>query len=980
MPDLYTKESTQTDFKLNWSQLQDGARLILEPAVIEWAQTVRGFQGLDLHVSNLVKGEPKSVYAFGNLQGEGGRLPLGGLDIKGVSIYFYGTVPVAKRYELVSSLSNALKWLINIQRKMLGAFSFKHSPLIMYHAAELEGRWVLLEANKALADFLGINIDDLIGPSAKAQVLDYVHPDDLQQLITSYDYIRTTTRNMALNYRIRGVDGSYVPVTEYVRYSQDITQKRSQSVLWLQPDEPPKFSDATNLFNNIESFMQDISFETGRDFLVHFCRRLEASKKIPWLLFCVPLNDDWWETWVISRRGFLLPPFAFQPNKIRAIDISSFNQQVPESCSDFEKECLFGGHPIVSTVKLADESERNRAYLLFGTEKPIKDIAGFEEILQFAGKRVLREIWQARLADAQLVQNELLLRQKNQLTSMVTLLGQLDTIADESEFLWQVQENLQKTFNLSSLDLVYWASGDWHTVLQAAPYSHYWNEYSTLAKNESWIKSLEKCRREDNLVLERATHRIYWPLGQSHVGYLVMVMTVYSDMPDLELLNFSRNALSLALQGLMQRENLRLQAMRDSLTGLGNRTQLHAWIKVALPTQKQASLLLFDLNRFKEINDSFGHQFGDKLLCEIGPRIADNLSDKAHYLARLGGDEFAIFFPNISPQEARQVAKKVSEVLSESYFIDRLRFQVEASVGVAHFPHHGSDGHELLRCADVAMYEAKNSAKAVVEFTGELDTTTPLRIAVLSGLDQALSEGQLSVVYQPLMSTATGLTGGFEALVRWTHPEFGPLSPAEFIAIAEMGEGIRKITDFVVRQTLANLKVWRRIIPDLHIAVNISPRVLLDHHFPEIIEGMLKEFDLPGESIVMELTESTLLVDPVRAVEIINMLGEIGIKVEIDDYGTGYSSLAYIKSLPISALKIDRSFVADILTDETNQVIVSSTIKMAHTLGLQTVAEGVEDEATLMLLRKYGCDMIQGYYYAKPLPEKEVVGWLKRNV
>ena len=169
-------------------------------------------------------------------------------------------------------------------------------------------------------------------------------------------------------------------------------------------------------------------------------------------------------------------------------------------------------------------------------------------------------------------------------------------------------------------------------------------------------------------------------------------------------------------------------------------------------------------------------------------------------------------------------------------------------------------------------------------------------------------------------------------------------------------------------------------MPNLHIAINISPRVLLDREFPKVIKNLLKEHKLPGESIVMELTESTLLVDPLRAVDIINQLGEIGIKVEIDDYGTGYSSLAYIKSLPISALKIDRSFVTDILKDPTNQVIVSSTIKMAHTLGLQTVAEGVEDEATLMLLRRYGCDMIQGFYYAKPIAEADVVSWLKRNM
>jgi len=194
-----------------------------------------------------------------------------------------------------------------------------------------------------------------------------------------------------------------------------------------------------------------------------------------------------------------------------------------------------------------------------------------------------------------------------------------------------------------------------------------------------------------------------------------------------------------------------------------------------------------------------------------------------------------------------------------------------------------------------------------------------------------------------------------------------------------MGEGIRKITDFVLYRTMSHIRDWRKIIPDLHIAVNISPRVLLDHQFPINVQAMLDDYDLPGEALVFELTESTLLVDPIRAIEIINSLNDLGIKVEIDDFGTGYSSLAYLKSLPISALKIDRSFVTEILEDPTNEVIVSSTVQMAHSLGLQTVAEGVEDEATLQKMMRLGCDMIQGYYYSKPIPEQDVSDWLKRN-
>jgi EAL domain-containing protein (putative c-di-GMP-specific phosphodiesterase class I) len=229
------------------------------------------------------------------------------------------------------------------------------------------------------------------------------------------------------------------------------------------------------------------------------------------------------------------------------------------------------------------------------------------------------------------------------------------------------------------------------------------------------------------------------------------------------------------------------------------------------------------------------------------------------------------------------------------------------------------------------------------------------------------------------MDTKTGQTGGFEALVRWSHPEFGSLSPAEFIPISEMGEGIRKITEFVMRDALKNIKQWCTVVPDLHVAVNISPRVLLNQNFPQDVKSLLEEYGVSGKSIVMELTESTLLVDPARAIEIITSLAELDIEVEIDDFGTGYSSLSYLKQLPIAALKIDRSFVADILTDASDAVIVSSTIQMAHSLGLKTVAEGVEDEVTLVRLMRMGCDIIQGYYYAKPMPVQDVMAWLERN-
>lgn len=478
---------------------------------------------------------------------------------------------------------------------------------------------------------------------------------------------------------------------------------------------------------------------------------------------------------------------------------------------------------------------------------------------------------------------------------------------------------------------------------------------------------------------------VYLPLFDNGTPVAVLVIgSREAGFRDREFTDLLNQTLSLAFDNLMQRQNLHRQAMRDSLTGLGNRAQLHNWVRESLDDNpdQQASLLLFDLNKFKEINDTLGHHFGDQLLCEIGPRIVTELGRETSWgIARLGGDEFAVFMPDCQPQQAQAKAELIANCLSQPYIIDTIQLQVEASIGVSHYPTQGKDGHELLRCADVAMYAAKNKGQGVVVFEASLDASTPQRIAVLSELDQGLREGHLWVAYQPVICAGDGRITGLEALVRWRHPELGELSPGDFIPIAEMGQGIRQITDFVLRTALMAVAQWRKTIKaDLYMAVNLSSRVLLDHSLPQQVERLLKEFELPGEALILELTESTLLSDPLRAVDIIEQLAELGVQLEVDDFGTGYSSLAYLKSLPIQALKIDKSFIADLLDDPQDRIIVESTIKMAHNLGLEIIAEGVEDEATLVELVKMECDAIQGFYFSKPLPADELSQWLVRNL
>ena len=299
---------------------------------------------------------------------------------------------------------------------------------------------------------------------------------------------------------------------------------------------------------------------------------------------------------------------------------------------------------------------------------------------------------------------------------MVTLMGELDNVRTETEFLFSTKNILKQAFGLIDLTWVNWDSGEWRQSKPINEQVDNWIDDSILLENGDWQESLDHCRKTNSLVTIKRDQMIFWPIGTSNTGFLAVVMKFYSTVPDIELMTFSINALTLALQGLHQREDLRRQAMTDSLTGLGNRSQLHVWMKTSLAVKAKASLLLFDLNRFKEINDSFGHQFGDKLLQEIGPRISSNLEGENYCLARLGGDEFALFFPDVSPEFAFDTAVMLHEALAKSYLIDQLKFQVEASVGVSHISERCVDGHELLRCADVAMYTAKGSNRNVVNY------------------------------------------------------------------------------------------------------------------------------------------------------------------------------------------------------------------------------------------------------------------------
>jgi diguanylate cyclase len=425
------------------------------------------------------------------------------------------------------------------------------------------------------------------------------------------------------------------------------------------------------------------------------------------------------------------------------------------------------------------------------------------------------------------------------------------------------------------------------------------------------------------------------------------------------------------------------QASHDALTGLPNRTMLRDRTDQAIHQADRelvpAALLLIDLDRFKEVNDTLGHHYGDQLLLQVGERLRDSLRE-VDTVARLGGDEFAVLLPRIETGEgATTVARKLQDVLEEPFLLEDLALDVEASIGVAVYPQHGSDADELLQHADIAMYVAKETHAGFVLFDPAQDQHSPRRLALLGELRRAIESDQLVLHYQPKVDAHSGQLLGVEALVRWQHPDHGLIPPGDFIPLAERTGLIGPLTHYVLDAALRQCQQWRQAGHELAVAVNISARRLLDVEFPDEVASLLARWEVPARLLVVEITESTIMADPDRALEILGRLNAMGVQLSIDDFGTGYSSMAYLKSLPVHELKVDRSFVTQMNSDSRDAVIVRSTIDLGRNLGLRVVAEGVEDQTTLQELDMLGCDAIQGYYVSRPVPPDDLIRWLEQH-
>jgi diguanylate cyclase (GGDEF)-like protein len=437
--------------------------------------------------------------------------------------------------------------------------------------------------------------------------------------------------------------------------------------------------------------------------------------------------------------------------------------------------------------------------------------------------------------------------------------------------------------------------------------------------------------------------------------------------------------LALSFRELRLLSESRRQATTDELTGLHNRRYFYEKLREELATAKAQgsplTLLVADLDGFKELNDTLGHHAGDLLLQQIGPRIIDALR-ATDTLARLGGDEFAVLLPGCDAAQAVSVVERIRVVLDEPFTIRGLNIHAEASIGIAACPEHAQDGDSLVRRADVAMYQAKEARTGWEVYVAARDLHSRDRLELLGDLRRAIEGRELELHYQPKVDLRSDEVTGVEALVRWRHPARGLLGPMQFIPLAERTTLMRPLTMFVLDEALAQNRRWRDAGLDLTVAVNLSVPNLLDTKLPGDVQELLERWAVPPERLILEVTENVILADPVRVIEVLQALKQLGVNLSLDDFGTGSTALSYLKRLPMDELKIDKSFVMAMETSPADEAIVRSTTEMAQRLGLRVVAEGVETAAALAHLERHGCEQAQGYFLQRPVPAAEIAPWI----
>jgi diguanylate cyclase (GGDEF)-like protein/PAS domain S-box-containing protein len=538
--------------------------------------------------------------------------------------------------------------------------------------------------------------------------------------------------------------------------------------------------------------------------------------------------------------------------------------------------------------------------------------------------------------------------------------------ADADGRLIEVNAALERMLGYSAAEL---AEASWLRYTHPDDADHNVRLFSELLAGERDSYRLEKrCVRKDG--------RLIWTQvtaapERDGAGDTTSVVSMIEDISE-------RKAGEEALR--QQAELNEHQAMHDALTGLPNRTLFRDRIRQAIATARRedsrVAVLMMDLDRFKEINDSLGHSSGDALLQELARRLADVVRT-SDTVARLGGDEFGLLLPaSAVPADVLRVIERIRASLEQPVVLQDLPLAIEASIGVALYPDDGEDVDTLLQHADVAMYTAKRENSIYAFYDEAADDYDPGRLTLVAELRRAIERRELVLHYQPKAVLATGEVRSVEALIRWSHPRRGLVQPDDFIPLAQQTGLIRPLTLYVVEEALRQCAAWRAEGLTLAIAVNLSMRNLLDVEFPEHVRRLLERWGVEPRLLELEITESTMIADPVRTKQILDRLAAMGIRLSIDDFGTGYSSLAYLKRLPVNEIKIDRSFVMNMSENEDDAAIVRSTIDLGRNLDLEVVAEGVETAEVWEQLSALGCASAQGYYLSRPVPPDELRAWL----
>ena len=428
---------------------------------------------------------------------------------------------------------------------------------------------------------------------------------------------------------------------------------------------------------------------------------------------------------------------------------------------------------------------------------------------------------------------------------------------------------------------------------------------------------------------------------------------------------------------------LEYHALHDSLTGLANRDLLNERIQQAIHNAQQErntfAILIMDLDRFKEVNDTLGHSIGDILLQHVAQRLSGILRE-TDVIARLGGDEFSILLSMAHKEDAEIITKKILNDFNNSFMVQDLSLFIGISIGISIYPEHGVSTQTLLQRADIAMYEAKRNKTGYEFYDAKYDEHSIGKLSLISDIRTAIDKNQLFMEYQPIIDIKTGAVVSAEALIRWNHPLRGKVYPDEIIPIAEQTGLINPITYWIIDTTAKYSKRLSNIGINIKIAINLSVYNLQESNFVEKIISILKENEVSASNFIMEITESVMMTNPKKSIDILNKLDQLNIEIAVDDFGTGYSSLTYLKRLPLSKLKIDKTFIMDMNNDENDALIVRSTIDLAHNLGMQVIAEGIEEEDSIELLAILGCELGQGYFISRPISDENFEQWvIKRN-